>query len=445
MKRYTSLLVLFFLVLLAQAQDFEMKSALIADSPIGFLGMAQDRYGYIWLADNGEGLYKYDGKNTVVYRSEPANPNSLSSGRIENVFIDRDGMIWLPYFDSGLDRFDSETEIFTHFRHEDQEAASMCSNGARDVVEDLNGDIWVGTIAGLDKFDKKTGKFIHDFSDDPDAEILRKEHVRKLYVDSFGIIWIGTGSAFFGEETEGGLFSLDPNTGDVNLYRHSDSENSLTDNRVRAIFEDSRGVFWVGTAGDGLHTMNREEGTFTRHLFDPQNPEKLSRNALVNNFAFGVDHITFIDEDDEGGIWIGTFENGINHYNPKTGMTNHYGVNEPGVYKTDNFSYWDMLKTNDGTLWFTPFFRSNGTSALYKINITPNRLKFYESDGVYVVAQGMDNTTYLGANEGVQVLRNGVPIYLFKTYDTQSKLPQRIRDIKIDADGTMWATTAGAG
>ena len=87
MKRYTSLLVLFFLVLLAQAQDFEMKSALIADSPIGFLGMAQDRYGYIWLADNGEGLYKYDGKNTVVYRSEPANPNTKNKIRSARVAL----------------------------------------------------------------------------------------------------------------------------------------------------------------------------------------------------------------------------------------------------------------------------------------------------------------------------------------------------------------------
>jgi hypothetical protein len=33
----------------------------------------------------------------------------------------------------------------------------------------------------------------------------------------------------------------------------------------------------VGTAGDGLHTMDRNKGTFERHSYDPAHPEKLSR------------------------------------------------------------------------------------------------------------------------------------------------------------------------
>ena len=128
-----------------------------------------------------------------------------------------------------------------------------------------------------------------------------------------------------GEKTTGGLFSLNPKTGEINIFRHTENENSLIDNRVRAIFEDSRGVFWVGTAGDGLHTMNRENGTFTRHTYSSKNPEKLCRPAIRNTFNFGVDHITFIGEDDEGCIWIGTFGNGLNRYNPKTEITNHFG------------------------------------------------------------------------------------------------------------------------
>ena len=127
---------------------------------------------------------------------------------------------------------------------------------------------------------KKTGKFNHHFSDDPDAAILREEQVRKMYLDKSGIIWIGTGSAFFTEETTGGLFKLDPRTGEIDIYRNSEQKNSLIDNRVKAIFEDSKGTFWIGTAGDGLHTMNREDGTFTRHMYDPQNPKKLSRSPM---------------------------------------------------------------------------------------------------------------------------------------------------------------------
>ena len=73
---------------------------------VGLLGMAQDQQGYIWMVDNGNGLIRYGGSMEVKYKPEQGNANSIVSGRIENILIDRDGMIWLPTFDSGLDRFD---------------------------------------------------------------------------------------------------------------------------------------------------------------------------------------------------------------------------------------------------------------------------------------------------------------------------------------------------
>lgn len=445
MKRIITLITILLIVTLVKAQDFNTKPVFFSDIPIGFLGMAQDRYGYIWLADNGNGLYKYDGKKTIVYKPEPANPNSLSSGRIENVVIDREGILWLPHFEAGLDRFDSETETFTHYKHNDLDSTTICSDGIRDVIEDLDGNIWVGTYLGLDKFDKKTGKFIHDFSKDPDAEILRKEHVRKLYLDKSGIIWIGTGSAFFGEETTGGLFSLNPQTGEINVFRHTEEENSLIDNRVRGIFEDSRGVFWIGTAGDGLHTMNRENGTFTRHTYDAQSPKKLSRPPIREFFNFGVDHITFIEEDDKGCIWIGTFGNGLNRFDPKTGITNHYGPNETGKFKTDNFAYWDFLKTRDGLLWLSPFYTNNITYFLAKLDIAPQKLNYLELDGIRTLSQNREGDLYLGTNEGVQSFINGEGTYLFRTVDIQGNNNHAVTEIKFDDKGNIWAGTAGAG
>jgi signal transduction histidine kinase/ligand-binding sensor domain-containing protein len=430
---------------MAKGQDPEIKAITFSDPPIGFLGMAQDKYGYIWLSDNGNGLYKYDGNNTIVYKPEPANPNSPASGRIENLIIDRDGNIWLAHFDSGLDLFDSETETFTHFRHDDKDSTTIYSDAVRDIVEDLDGNLWVGTNSGLDKFDKKTGKFIHNFSSDPDAEILRKEHVRKLYIDRSGIVWVGTGSTFFGEETTGGLFSLNPKTGEVNMFRHTEEENSLIDNRVRAIFEDSRGVFWIGTAGDGLHTMNREDGTFTRHTCNPKNPEKLSRPPIQNIYNFGVDHISFIGEDNEGCIWIGTYGNGINRYNPKTENTTLYGPNEMGKFKIGSASLWGFLKTYDGLLWITTF-DANNPFKLYKINLTPNKLKFYNlNEAPTSAAQDSNGQLYFGTANGVCKIVNEELHYLFKIYDLQDQSNQGVREIAFDEKGNIWAGTSGAG
>ena len=76
-------------------------------------------------------------------------------------------------------------------------------------------------------------------------------------------------------EKKGGLNRFNRNTGTFTRYLHNENDpHSLIDNRVRAIFEDSYGNFWIGTAGDGLHTMDREKGMFERHTYDPAHPEK---------------------------------------------------------------------------------------------------------------------------------------------------------------------------
>ena len=124
--------------------------------------------------------------------------------------------------------------------------------------------MWIGTTAGLDRFDSKTNTFLHYRYKANDPSSLSSDVVRAIYEDRQGTIWVGTGSAFPGENrvTEGGLNKLNKKTGTFTRYLHDEKDpHSLIDNRVRAIFEDSRGTFWVGTAGDGLHTMDRAKGT----------------------------------------------------------------------------------------------------------------------------------------------------------------------------------------
>jgi ligand-binding sensor domain-containing protein len=69
--------------------------------------------------------------------------------------------------------------------------------------------------------------------------------------------------------------------------------HSLANNKVRAIFEDNQGVLWIGTGGNGLHKMDRKQGTFERIVYDPAHPEKISGPAFKkessqtnNNFYY---------------------------------------------------------------------------------------------------------------------------------------------------------------
>ena len=119
---------------------------------------------------------------------------------------------------------------------------------------------------------------------------------------------------------------------------------------MKAIFEDSRGTFWVGTAGDGLHTMDRDQGTFQRHLYDPVHPKNLSRPPQKKIRVNADDHITFIIEDAAGSIWIGTFGNGLNRYDPETKHVTHYPNLDPVSGADLEVAAW-ACNTRDGILW----------------------------------------------------------------------------------------------
>ena len=286
------------------------------------LGITQDMQGFLWFATQA-GLYKYDGHQYISYHPTPSNPNSPAGDLIECIASDRAGYVWLAPARTGLDRLDPVTGIFTHFRHKKNDPASLASDTVLVILQDHEGNVWIGTQHGLDRFDNKSNKFLHYENDPNDPSSLSCNTVRTLYEDQQGTIWVGTGSAFYGEnpgyEGNGGLNKLNKETGKFIRYMHDEKDtHSLIDNRIRAIFEDSRGNLWVGTAGDGLHTMDRSKGTFERHLYDSTHPYKLSRPRAKNVYSYGVDHITFITEDANGRIWIGTFGGASTYTIPPT-------------------------------------------------------------------------------------------------------------------------------
>ena len=67
MKLIIIIFLLFSIPALIFGQEPEIRPVPLDDSAVGFLGMVQDHNGYIWLADNGNGLYKFDGKNKIHY------------------------------------------------------------------------------------------------------------------------------------------------------------------------------------------------------------------------------------------------------------------------------------------------------------------------------------------------------------------------------------------
>ncbi len=441
-------LILLFSPTISSAQTDQLYFNPILGNDGIFLGkinsITQDRQGYIWLSDQDNGaIIRYDGSRMTSYKNDPKKPNSLGGSYPEYLFADSTGIIWIGFYGTGLDRFDPESEKFTHYRHNQSDPTTLSNDTVASVLVDHAGNIWVGTYGGLDLLDQKTGKFIHYSHSQDDPLSLSCNKIRAIYEDHEKTIWIGTGNPFT-DNNDGGLNRFDPRTGKFTRYmQNPDDPNSLINNKVRAIFEDSRGTFWIGTAGnDGLLTMDRSSGTFTRYHCNPKKPDQLSRPLVNKGDKF--DHITFIKEDGKGDIWIGTFSQGILHYDPVTQKLTRFNSNDNIGTGFKDGSAWCALISNDGVFW-----TSTQEKNLYRVDPFRNVIPHYKTPATTSFYEDPDATLWYGtASEGLFRKDPGTAIihqYKNDPGDINSLSFNSVNSIGKGSEGDLWLGSWGGG
>ncbi|MFD2573550.1 two-component regulator propeller domain-containing protein [Spirosoma soli] len=406
--------------------------------------ITQDRRGYIWLG--GMGLYRFDGYRFKVYLHDPTNPNSLGGDKAEVVYCDRQGYIWIGLLGEGLDRLDPTTGTFTHYRHDPRNPTSLSHDEVTAILEDKSGQLWIGTHEGLNRMNRHTGQFARYQHDSDNPATLSNNQVRVLYEDRQGTLWIGTGSEWGQSSVDaGGLNRFEPTTQTFTRYLHqADNPHSLVNNKVRAIHEDRQGRFWVGTYGDGLHTMDRGSGQFTRYPYNELHPERLSRPFLKNKSNREADGVSFIQEDKQGALWIGAYKNGLNQYDPVRRLIKHWEAQPGQLNAFQENGPWAFFTSRDGVHWVTTF-----DGGLYRIVPTQSTIAF-STVGTTTHAFWQDNQGkfWIGTAKGLmcQDLQSGrVRWFRHDAAQPTSLGADDVREIYQDRQGTIWIGTKGAG
>jgi ligand-binding sensor domain-containing protein len=312
-------------------------------------GITQDKFGFMWFTDQSNRcVVRYDGYRLKVFRNIVGDSNTITSLGLEAITADNEGNIWIGNI-NGVDRLNYLHNKVTHYYF----PGGRKSGYVLSVIKDHLGIVWIGTPEGLYSLEEQTGKFTHYVNNPNDSTSLSCNAVYTVYEDREGMLWIATGWPYgktILDISGGGLNKFNRQTKTFTQYKHDpNNPHSLIDDRVRAVFEDSRGNFWVGTQGDGLHLMDRKNGTFQRLTYDPSHPDKLARPPLN---AYKWDHIPFIIEDGAGAIWIGTYLEGLVRYDPDTKRVTRFKSETRQNGYTDNTS-WCAYKSRDGVLWIS--------------------------------------------------------------------------------------------
>lgn len=273
--------------------------------------IAQDNEGFIWIGTEN-GLSRMDPKNGKCknFRHKLDDTTSLSCDFIRDIYVDKKGVIWIGTgfpFDlndecGGLNKYDSVNQSFVRYLFASSQVAKKKYHKTRGILEDSNGNLWVGTTGNdLYLFDQKKNNFHCVTTDMVNYPYFASawskvkiktptSHVTSISEDMSGKIWISLYNS--------GLMIFDPVKQTCHFMEtRSKIEGKISTSNIWQLFQARDGSLWLCTAGSGMKVYKLTSLTNNFSFF----------NLKPYNIDFKNVDITFITDDLDGNIWIGTY------------------------------------------------------------------------------------------------------------------------------------------
>ena len=338
--------------------------------------ISQDSKGFLWLGSNN-GLHKYDGYELRSYQHERNNLNSLANNSVLKIIPDDNYNLWLATFGGGLNRLNLNNENFTRFKST-TDSSSLKTNRLWNIHPGGDNKILISSHRGLDIFNTKT-LINHRVSHKSEIPInVAQAGVWSTFKDSNNRLWLAT----LGR----GVYIYNNIDKSVKHIKQTTNNSGLIHNFVRTITEDTMNNIWIGT-DDGISVYNSQKSIFHHYQHIAGDTSTISGNA-----------INVIFQDSLGLIWIGTYGQGLNMYNPDSGKFTRFNKSNfpPNIIN-------DIFEDSSGNLWFAT---EQGI-----VQLTPSARKFSrfttnKADSLIVSAifESAQKHIWLGTNFGVYKL-----------------------------------------
>lgn len=209
--------------------------------------------GELWVGTWQGGINILDKSRKYFSQLEPGNTRLRSIFKIIN---GRDGDVWIATYNGGISRYNTRTKALRTYLNNPRDTTSIGSNIVPVIIQDSEGNIWVGTqdsgVNLLKAENIESGIFERFSFPSGDSLTLSSKLVNDIFEDSKHTIWIATSSG------------LSKFLKDKKGFKTYSVQQGLASEHVKSIVEDDHGNLWLGTT-KGLSKFNPQKETFINY------------------------------------------------------------------------------------------------------------------------------------------------------------------------------------
>ncbi|MCW3789512.1 two-component regulator propeller domain-containing protein [Plebeiibacterium sediminum] len=328
-----------------------------------------DNHDFIWIGTREGTIYKVNlNRKPFDYNLNfvPLKEKSIQTS--VRTILKTDEALWLASNHEGI-------SIYKDGKLQNEHPYYKLSDNqkqVRSLLEDKNGNIWIGGVSGLEKFDSNQQIKIQVINKNIKPEFDRWSVYSMAQADS-DYIWVG-------------LFNK---LAKINIHTNRTSylylEELIGKHSITAIKEDVKGNVWLGTEGSGLIYLKRNSN------------KEIVDTIVISDTIVKGNRVYSLYEDERGMIWVGTSE-GLSAVDPNN-------INRKDIYPKDLKKacfVCAITGDNNGNIWVSH------KSGLFKIELENKYVTSYNlgtktSEWVFqngAVFNDHNNQLYFGAREG---------------------------------------------
>jgi ligand-binding sensor domain-containing protein/PAS domain-containing protein len=386
--------------------------------------VCQDKKGFIWFATQN-GADKYDGQSIINYRHNPDDSTTISGNDVKIIFSDNKGNLWVGS-DKGLDLYNPEKDNFVRFYHNKMDTAL---GNVEDLDQDSRGNLWIAASTGLYAYNHSTRE-MEIFRNYPDRKkVLPDNNVFRLMADNDNKIWISV--------LNKGICIYDQDKKSFKCFSHDPLDSSsISGNRIERFYQDDAGNIWIGTFNNGLNMFNPAYQSFTRIMPDPENSY--------------TGRVRAIFEDRKGNFFVGTR---IGLYMKKENEFIPYANTDHNFSTLSQNSILCSYIDRTGTLWLGTFAGGVNFTNLLRKEFINYRARahdnhFLSSPNVYSFTEDKNGNLWIGTDNGLNYLDRGNNTFTYYFNDETDPYSISYNDIKAltgDKKGNLWIGTNRGG